>query len=58
MPAVARNFNATLEVLATFCDLVPNVALPDMTYGAAVGTIVNAEGAAAVRCRRLADDSR
>ena len=49
MPAVARNFNASLRVLATFCDLVPNIALPDMPYGAAVGTIVNAEGAAAFR---------
>jgi aspartyl-tRNA(Asn)/glutamyl-tRNA(Gln) amidotransferase subunit A len=49
MPAVARNFNAALAVLATFCDLVPGVQLPDMPYGAAVGTIVNAEGAAAFR---------
>jgi aspartyl-tRNA(Asn)/glutamyl-tRNA(Gln) amidotransferase subunit A len=49
MPAVARNFRASLAALATFCDLVPNVALPDMPYGAAVGTIVNAEGAAAFR---------
>jgi aspartyl-tRNA(Asn)/glutamyl-tRNA(Gln) amidotransferase subunit A len=49
MPAVARNFNAALGVLATFCDLVPGVQLPDMPYGAAVGTIVNAEGAAAFR---------
>jgi aspartyl-tRNA(Asn)/glutamyl-tRNA(Gln) amidotransferase subunit A len=49
MPAVARNFTASLAVLATFCDLVPNVALPDLPYGAAVGTIVNAEGTAAFR---------
>lgn len=49
MPAVARNFNASLQVLATFCDLVPGVALPDLPYGAAIGTIVNAEGAAAFR---------
>jgi aspartyl-tRNA(Asn)/glutamyl-tRNA(Gln) amidotransferase subunit A len=49
MPAVARNFNAALEELATFCDLVPGVALPDLPYGAAIGTIVNAEGAAAFR---------
>jgi Asp-tRNA(Asn)/Glu-tRNA(Gln) amidotransferase A subunit family amidase len=49
MPAVARNFEATLAQLATFCDLVPNVALPDLPYSAAVGTIVNAEGAAAFR---------
>jgi aspartyl-tRNA(Asn)/glutamyl-tRNA(Gln) amidotransferase subunit A len=49
MPAVARNFEATLAHLATYCDLVPNVALPDLPYSAAVGTIVNAEGAAAFR---------
>jgi aspartyl-tRNA(Asn)/glutamyl-tRNA(Gln) amidotransferase subunit A len=49
MPAVTRNFNATLEVLATYCDLVPDVALPNLPYGVAVGTIVNAEGAAAFR---------
>jgi aspartyl-tRNA(Asn)/glutamyl-tRNA(Gln) amidotransferase subunit A len=36
-------------VLATYCDLKYDVALPDMPYGAAVGTIVNAEGAAAFR---------
>jgi aspartyl-tRNA(Asn)/glutamyl-tRNA(Gln) amidotransferase subunit A len=49
MPAVARNFRASLAELATFCDLVPNVALPDLPYGVAVQTIVNAEGAAAFR---------
>ena len=49
MPAVARNFRATLAQLATFCDLVPNVALPDLPYGAAVGAIYSAEGAAAFR---------
>jgi aspartyl-tRNA(Asn)/glutamyl-tRNA(Gln) amidotransferase subunit A len=49
MPAVAQNFRATLAQLATFCDLVPNVALPDLPYSAAVGTIVNAEGASAFR---------
>lgn len=49
MPAVVRNFKATLAVLAEFCDLVPDVALPDLPYGTAVGTIVNAEGAAAFR---------
>ena len=37
------------SVLATYCDLMPGVALPDLPYAAAVGTIVNAEGAAAFR---------
>ena len=49
MPAVRANFERTLAVLATFCDLEPDVALPDLPYGSAVGTIVNAEGAAAFR---------
>ena len=49
MPAVRANFESTLHVLADFCDLVPDVALPDFPYGAAVGTIVNAEGASAFR---------
>ena len=49
MPAVARNFNAAVDVLATFCEVTRGVALPALPYGAAVGTIVNAEGAAAFR---------
>jgi aspartyl-tRNA(Asn)/glutamyl-tRNA(Gln) amidotransferase subunit A len=49
MPAVKANFEATLEVLADYCDLVPDVALPDFPYTEAVGTIVDAEGAAAFR---------
>jgi aspartyl-tRNA(Asn)/glutamyl-tRNA(Gln) amidotransferase subunit A len=49
MAAVKANFQASLEVLAEFCDLVPDVALPELPFDAAVGTIVNAEGAAAFR---------
>jgi aspartyl-tRNA(Asn)/glutamyl-tRNA(Gln) amidotransferase subunit A len=49
MPAVARNFNATVKVLATFCDVTRGVALPALPYDAAVETIVRAEGAAAFR---------
>ncbi len=49
MPAVAANFKASLGVLAEFCDLVDEVALPDLPFDAAVGTIVGAEGAAAFR---------
>ena len=49
MPAVKKNFEASLTILAEFCEIVPDVALPDMPYGSAVGTIVNAEGAAAFR---------
>ncbi len=49
MPAVKTNFELALKVLAEFCDIEPDVALPDLPYGAAVGTIVNGEGAAAFR---------
>jgi aspartyl-tRNA(Asn)/glutamyl-tRNA(Gln) amidotransferase subunit A len=49
MPAVARNFNASVKVLATFCDVTTGVALPAFPYDETVGTIVRAEGAAAFR---------
>jgi aspartyl-tRNA(Asn)/glutamyl-tRNA(Gln) amidotransferase subunit A len=49
MPAVARNFRATVAHLATFCDVTSGVALPSFPYDAAVDTIVRAEGAAAFR---------
>ena len=49
MPAVKANFEAALRVLAQFCDIVDDVAVPRLPYGAAVGTIVRAEGAAAFR---------
>lgn len=49
MPAVKANFLRSLAVLEAYCDLVPDVALPDLPWGPAVGTIVNAEGAAAFR---------
>ena len=49
MPAVKTNFEKALAVLVEFCELVPDVALPEHPYGASVNTIVNAEGAAAFR---------
>ncbi|MFN2459252.1 MAG: amidase [Candidatus Velthaea sp.] len=49
MPGVMRNFEGSLRVLREFCDLESSVELPAFPYGAAVGTIVNAEGAAAFR---------
>jgi aspartyl-tRNA(Asn)/glutamyl-tRNA(Gln) amidotransferase subunit A len=49
MPAVKANFERALATLAEFCEVTHDVALPDLPYGAAVGTIVNAEGAAAFR---------
>jgi len=49
MPAVRANFEASLAVFGEFCDLEPDVKLPDHPYDAAVETIVHAEGAAAFR---------
>jgi aspartyl-tRNA(Asn)/glutamyl-tRNA(Gln) amidotransferase subunit A len=50
MPAVKQNFEEALKVLAKFADVDDKeVALPDLPFGAAVGTIVAAEGASAFR---------
>ena len=49
MPAVKANFEAALRVMAEYCDIVPDVKRPAMPFGAAVETIVRAEGAAAFR---------
>ena len=49
MPEVAANFRASLTVLARFADLAGEVALPKGPWGPVVGTIVDAEGAAAFR---------
>ncbi len=48
-PEVRKNFEESLKVLGAFCDVVPDVEFPDYPYGAAVGTIVSAEGASAFR---------
>ncbi|MDL2718456.1 MAG: amidase [Acidobacteriota bacterium] len=48
-PEVRKNFEESLKVLRTFCDVVPDVEFPEFPYGAAVGTIVSAEGASAFR---------
>jgi aspartyl-tRNA(Asn)/glutamyl-tRNA(Gln) amidotransferase subunit A len=48
-PAVNKNFEESLKVLKTFADVIEEVAFPDMAFGPVVGTIVNAEGAAAFR---------
>jgi aspartyl-tRNA(Asn)/glutamyl-tRNA(Gln) amidotransferase subunit A len=49
MPAIAKNFEASLAVLREFCDLVPDVALPKGPYGAVFGAIFNGECASAFR---------
>jgi aspartyl-tRNA(Asn)/glutamyl-tRNA(Gln) amidotransferase subunit A len=48
-PAVKKNFEESLKVLRTFADVVEDVEFPDLPFGSVVGTIVNAEGAAAFR---------
>jgi aspartyl-tRNA(Asn)/glutamyl-tRNA(Gln) amidotransferase subunit A len=48
-PEVNKNFLASLEVLRRFSAVELDVQLPDFPYGPAVGTIVDAEGAAAFR---------
>jgi aspartyl-tRNA(Asn)/glutamyl-tRNA(Gln) amidotransferase subunit A len=48
-PEVRRNFEESLKVLATFCDVVPEIEFPEFPFGPAVGTIVAAEGASAFR---------
>ena len=49
MPEVAANFRASLDVLAGIADVGGEVTLPPGPWGPIVGTIVNAEGAAAFR---------
>jgi aspartyl-tRNA(Asn)/glutamyl-tRNA(Gln) amidotransferase subunit A len=49
MPEVSANFRASLKTLSAFVDLAGEVALPKGPWGPVVGTIVDAEGAAAFR---------
>jgi aspartyl-tRNA(Asn)/glutamyl-tRNA(Gln) amidotransferase subunit A len=46
-PAVRDNFEAALKAMQGFATIERDVAWPDFPWGASVGTIVNAEGAAA-----------
>src|SRR5262249_35212116 len=48
-PEVKKNFEASLEVLGRFAEVVEDVGLPDLPFGEVVGTIVKAEGASAFR---------
>ena len=48
-PEVRENFLRSLDVLRRFARVEMDVKLPDFPYGPAVGTIVDAEGAAAFR---------
>lgn len=49
MPAVRQNFEASLKVLAKFCDVADAVTFPSMAFGSVVGTVISAEGASAFR---------
>ena len=46
-PEVAANFRAAVKVLADRIDVVEDVELPDLPYGAVAGMIIAAEGACA-----------
>src|SRR5947208_5430252 len=46
-PEVAANFRTALKVLADSIDIVEDVELPDLPYGAVAGMIIAAEGASA-----------
>jgi aspartyl-tRNA(Asn)/glutamyl-tRNA(Gln) amidotransferase subunit A len=49
MPAIVKNFDASLRVLGEYCDIVHDVALPKGPYGEVFGAIFNGECAAAFR---------
>jgi aspartyl-tRNA(Asn)/glutamyl-tRNA(Gln) amidotransferase subunit A len=46
---VRKNFEESLKVLSKFADIEEDVAFPSMPWGPVVSTIVNAEGASALR---------
>jgi aspartyl-tRNA(Asn)/glutamyl-tRNA(Gln) amidotransferase subunit A len=48
-PEVRKNFEASVGVLRQFAEVIEGVEYPDLPFGAATGTIVNAEGASAFR---------
>ena len=48
-PAVRENFEKSLDLVRAQAEVTSGVEWPDLPWGAAVGTIVNAEGASAFR---------
>jgi aspartyl-tRNA(Asn)/glutamyl-tRNA(Gln) amidotransferase subunit A len=48
-PEVRRNFDESVKVLGKFCDIEDAVQLPNLPFGAVVGTIITAEAASAFR---------
>jgi aspartyl-tRNA(Asn)/glutamyl-tRNA(Gln) amidotransferase subunit A len=49
MPAVAKNFEASVAVLRGFCDVVTDFEIPKGPYGSVFGAIFNGECASAFR---------
>jgi aspartyl-tRNA(Asn)/glutamyl-tRNA(Gln) amidotransferase subunit A len=49
MPAVAKNFQASVAVLREFCEVVTDFSIPKGPYGAVFGAIFNGECASAFR---------
>ncbi len=48
-PEVRKNFEASLKTLRTFAEVSDGIEFPDLPFGSAVGTIINAEAASAFR---------
>lgn len=48
-PAVRDNFEASLKVLAKFCDITDQVPFPQLAFGPVVSVVIQAEGANAFR---------
>jgi aspartyl-tRNA(Asn)/glutamyl-tRNA(Gln) amidotransferase subunit A len=48
-PAVKKNFEASVEVLGLFAEVVEGVVFPELPFGSVVGTLVDADGASAFR---------
>ncbi len=48
-PAVKKNFEESVRVLREFAEVDESVALPELPFGPAVGTIIDAEAASAFR---------
>ncbi len=48
-PAVRTNFEAAVKVLGRFCDVVEDVAFPNLPFGPVVSLVIEAEGASSFR---------
>lgn len=48
-PEVRDNFRESVKVLSRFCDIVEDVAFPELAFGPVVSVVINAEGANSFR---------